>query len=149
MNKLTLVTIVASTLIGACVTHFYYQSEIKEYKLLKEQEYSQALEEKIEENQQLRQRVYDVESNYLKQKSEYEKTIADMRSNYTISGLFDCSRDGQCLPRTDGSTSEFVCYRTGELRQRVDSTMVIGQRCDNLAMKYNALLTIVKEANGQ
>ena len=143
-NKIYLIIGVSSALIGAYGSHLYYQSEIADYLLKKEQEYSHQLELKIEENKKLQAVVNEIEWELLEQKDSYEKNLADLRSRYSIDGLFDCSRSGECLPRTEGSTSEFVCYRTSDLRKRINQSVALGKKADDLAMKYNALLKVCK-----
>ena len=141
-NKIYLIIGAVSALVGAYGTHLYYQSEIADYKLRKEQEYSHQLELKIEENKKLQSVINEIEWELIEQKDSYEKNLADLRSRYSIDGLFDCSRNGECLPRTDSSASEFVCYRTTDLRKRINQSVVVGKRADDLAMKYNALLKV-------
>ena len=141
-NKIYLIIGGVSAFIGALGTHLYYKSEIADYLLLKEQEYSQQLELKIEENKKLRSTIDKIELELIEQKDSYEKNLSDLRSRYSIDGLFDCSRNGECLPRTDNNTSEFVCYRTSDLRKRIDESVAIGKRADHLALRYNALLKV-------
>lgn len=141
-SKIYLIIGGASALIGAFGTHLYYQSEIADYKLKKKEEYSQQLELKIEENKKLRSTIDKIELELIEQKDSYEKNLSDLRTRYSIDGLFDCSRNGECLPRTDNSTSEFVCYRTSDLRKRIDESVAIGKRADHLALRYNALLKV-------
>ena len=141
-NKIYLIIGAVSALVGAYGTHLYYESEIADYMLKKEQEYSHQLELKIEENKKLQAAINDIEWELLEQKDSYEKNLADLRSRYSIDGLFDCAGNGECLPRTDGNTGEFVCYRTTDLRTRINKSVVIGKKADDLAMKYNALLKV-------
>lgn len=128
-----------------------WERKYLEFKLNAEKEYSALLESKIEADQVNRQRINAVETKYTKelneQKAVYEKTIANLRDNFTPSGVFDCTSSGECMPRTSGSTSEFVCYRTTDLQQRIARSLAIGYRADQLAIKYNTLLKIVKGEN--
>ena len=143
-SKIYLIIGASSALIGAYGTHLYYQSEINDYLLKKEQEYSHQLELKIEENKKLQSVINEIEWELIEQKDSYEKNLADLRSRYTIDGLFDCSRNGECVPRTEGSASEFVCYRTTDLRSKINRSVALGKEADDLAMKYNALLKVCK-----
>lgn len=145
VGKTTLIVVTISALIGGAVTHLYYQGEIADYKLQKEREYSQALEEKIEENRKLQVTISKIESDLLTQKEEYEKAIGDLWAKYTFNGVLDCTRDGECMPRADGDTANIVCYRTRDLSERISRSLVIGEKADNLAMRYNALLKICKK----
>lgn len=125
-----------------------WEKKYLEFKLKAEKEYSALLESKIEADQANRLRVNAVETKYVnelnEQKAIYEKTIANLRNHFTPSGVFSCTASGQCVPRTSNDTSEFVCYRTGDLQRRIEESLAIGHRADQLALKYNTLLKIVK-----
>lgn len=131
-------------LVGVGVTALKYENNIAEYKLDAEKAKSELIMKQVEADKAKREAVYQIESEYLKQLNDkdahYEKVIADMRNEFNPSGVFDCSRNGECMPRKDGSTSEFVCYRTSELRSKITRTLAIGKEADELALKYNALL---------
>lgn len=125
-----------------------WEKKYLKFKLDSEKEYSALLESKIEADQANRLRVNAVETKYTKelqnQKVIYEKTISNIRSHFVPNGVFDCSTSGQCVPRSSDSTSEFVCYRTSDLRSKIEQTLAIGRDADNLALKYNTLLNIVE-----
>lgn len=143
-SKIYLIIGVASALVGAYGTHLHYQSEIADYKLKKEQEYSHQLERKIEENKKLQATINEIEWELIEQRDSYEKNLADLRSKYTLDGVFDCAGNGECVPRTEGSTAEFVCYRRSDLSRKVAESLAIGKDADQLAMRYNALLKVCK-----
>lgn len=125
-----------------------WEKKYLKFKLDSEKEYSALLESKIEADQANRLRVNAVETKYLReldeQKAVYEKTIVNLRNHFTPSGVFNCTSSGKCVPRTSDDTSEFICYRTGDLQRRIEQSLAIGQRADQLALKYNTLLKIVK-----
>ena len=126
-----------------------WEKKYLKFKLDSEKEYSALLESKIEADQANRLRVNAVETKYVnelqEQKDVYEKTIANLRKHFTPSGVFNCTANGQCVPRTSDDTSEFVCYRTGDLQRRIEESLVIANRADELALKYNTLLKMVKK----
>ena len=152
MSKSKIFLIVAAILFvfgfGYKTAEGIWEKKYLEFKLKSEKEYSALLESKIEADQANRLRVNAVETKYLQelneQKAVYEKTIVNLRRNFTPSGVFDCTSSGECVPRTSGSTSEFVCYRTTDLQQRIARSLAIGHRADQLALKYNSLLKIIK-----
>lgn len=145
---LIVVAVIAIFTFGYQVADGIWEKKYLEFKLNAEKQYSALLEQKIEADQANRQRVNAVETKYTKelteQKAIYEKTIANLRLNFTPSGVFDCTSSGQCVPRTSDSTAEFICYRKGDLQRRIEESLAIGNRADELALKYNALLKIVK-----
>lgn len=152
MSK-TRILLIAFTFIGVFTFGYLtadgiWEKKYLEFKLKSEKEYSTLLEQKIEADQANRLRVNAVETKYTKelteQKAIYEKTIANLRLNFTPSGVFDCTSSGQCVPRASDSTAEFVCYRKGDLQRRIEESLAIGNRADELALKYNTLLKIVK-----
>lgn len=126
-----------------------WEKKYLEFKLKAEKDYSALLESKIEADQANRLRVNAVETKYVnelqEQKDVYEKTIANLRKHFTPSGVFNCTANGQCVPRTNSNTSEFVCYRTGDLQRRIEESLAIANRADELALKYNTLLKMVKK----
>lgn len=126
-----------------------WEKKYLKFKLDSEKEYSALLESKIEADQANRLRVNAVETKYVnelqEQKDVYEKTIANLRKHFTPSGVFNCTANGQCMPRTSDDTSEFVCYRTGDLQRRIEESLAIANRADELALKYNTLLKMVKK----
>lgn len=126
-----------------------WEKKYLEFKLKAEKDYSALLESKIEADQAHRLRVNAVETKYVnelqEQKDVYEKTIANLRRHFTPSGVFNCTANGKCVPRTNSDTSEFICYRTCDLQNRIEQSLAIADRADQLALKYNTLLKMVKK----
>lgn len=125
-----------------------WEKKYLEFKLKSEKEYSALLEQKIEADQANRLRVNTIEKEYLNeldtQKREYEKIIAVMHDSFHPSGVSNCPASGDGVPRTSDDTAKLVCYARTELQRRIAKSLVIANRADELAVKYNALLKIVK-----
>lgn len=125
-----------------------WEKKYLKFKLDSEKEYSALLESKIEADQANRLRVNAVETKYVnelqEQKDVYEKTIANLRKHFTPSGVFNCTANGQCVPRTSDDTSEFVCYRRSELLYRIEKTLAIGRDAQRVNLQYKALLEIIE-----
>lgn len=142
-------TVISIFTFGYLTADGIWEKKYLKFKLDSEKEYSALLESKIEADQVNRLRVNAVETKYVnelqEQKDVYEKTIANLRMHFTPSGVFNCTANGQCMPRTNNDTSEFVCYRTGDLQRRIEESLAIANRADELALKYNTLLKMVKK----
>lgn len=152
MSKSRIVLIVVAVI--AIFTFGYYTADniwerkYLQFKLTAEKEYSTLLEQKIEADQANRQRVNSLEKEYLNeldiQKREYEKIIALMHDNFHPSGVSECPASGDGVPGTSDDTTNLVCYTKSELHKRISESLAITKRADELAVKYNSLLKIVK-----
>lgn len=114
-------------------------------------DYAALLQKKIDSERtqkELRQRI---ETNYLveleRQKQSYETLLTDLHTNFKPSGVSNCPDDRSSVSRTNDNTADVVCYRKGELQARIAKSMAIGQRCDDLAVRYNALLRLYETQN--
>ena len=114
-------------------------------------DYAALLQKKIESERtqkELRQRI---ETNYLVelegQKQSYETLLTDLHTNFKPSWVSNCPDDCSSVPRTNGNTADVVCYTRTELQRKLVETMAIGQKADELAVKYNALLRLYETQN--
>lgn len=114
-------------------------------------DYASLLQKKIESERtqkELRQRI---ETNYLveleRQKQSYETLLTDLHTNFKPSGVSNCPDNRSSVSRTEKPTSDVVCYRKADLRERVAKSVAIANRCDELAVRYNALLRLYETQN--
>ena len=81
------------------------------------------------------QTIRDFEDEKLKLKDTISVSAADLNKclhkSYNSSGMQKTFNSGQ-----------LECYSRDELRERVKRTLAVGNRCDELAEKYNTLLSI-------
>lgn len=144
--------------VGLCVVAFglgyamcdnVWDRKYLAFKASAEKDYSSLLEKKIEADRANQAKINAIESRRIEDvealKKEYEKTIADVRANFKPSGVLDCPTGKDSVPRTDNNTSELVCYRKSELLARIEASMAIAKRADELALKYNALVNLINE----
>ena len=114
-------------------------------------DYANLLNKKIESERlhgELRRRI---ETNYLveleRQKQSYETLLTDLHTNFKPSGVSNCPDDRSSVSRTEGDSADLICYRKADLQRRIAESMAIGQRADELAIKYNALLRLYESQN--
>lgn len=120
-----------------------YQNKINSMvALVREQEFKQQ-----EQIQAIMAEQYNKEETL---KNEYESIVNDLRSNNVkLSGLLDTSETkNSCasVQKTTNVTGGVVCYRKQELYERIEKSLALARQCDDLALKYNSLLRIYKDA---
>ena len=111
-----------------------HQIELYEKQLMKNQENFMKRYFQLEKHEQT---IRDFEDEKLKLKDTISVSAADLN---------------KCLHKSETSSSsgmqktfnsgQLECYSRDELRERVKRTLAIGNRCDELAEKYNTLLSI-------
>ena len=74
---------------------------------------------------------------------DYEHQIADYRR--TVDAYVDADRlsdTSTCkdLPRAPGTQPGLVCYSRADIQRKIKESLDIAAECDELAIKYNALL---------
>ena len=74
---------------------------------------------------------------------DYERQVADYKR--TIDSYIDADRlsdTSTCkdLPRASGTQPGLVCYSRADIQRKIKESLDIAAECDELAIKYNALL---------
>lgn len=88
----------------------------------------------------MQKRVNGITENYLHEIDEYKKTINAYAANdFSISRLSD-TRPCQAVPRNTTDKPGFVCYTPADIQRKIKESLDIAAECDELAIKYNALL---------
>lgn len=136
-----------------CFAAGYYEAEktakleFSKFKLEAEQDYSALLKKKIDADKANAARIAELDqahqSAIRKQKQSYEKTIANLRTNYKPSGVPSGTAGGGGVSGGGNDSSEFVCYSESEFYERVARSLAIANRCDKLAIDYATLLRMV------
>lgn len=138
---------------GHSVASTKAELDFTRFKLQSEQAYSALLAEKQRQDAQYAAKMRDLENNHIdavaQLKSEYDKTIANLRKSFKPSGVRQCAKSGDNgTPAPDGA-SKLVCYTASDLRDRIEQSLAIGARCDKLATDYNALLKVIEAYNAK
>lgn len=131
------------------VYSFGYSNAKTKITLEYQQELNTALANSISQQNTYNAKINELEKNHLSTietlKEEHAKDIANMRKSFKPSGVRKCSQDNR--QPTTNSTSGLICYTESELYNRIEKSLVIGNRCDELALKYNALLKVIETYN--
>ena len=129
-----------------------HQIEIYEKQLMKNQE--NFMKHYLELEKKQNDLMLSYEMKVISLKAKHEQTIRDfedekLKLKDTIS--VSAADLNKCLHKSYNSSSgmqktfnsaQLECYSRDELRERIKKTLAIGNRCDELAEKYNTLLSI-------
>ena len=83
---------------------------------------------------------------------DYEHQIADYRR--TIDSYIDADRlsdTSTCkdLPKASGAQPGLVCYTKSDISRKVAESLAVGAECDQLAIRYRALVRAYESAGTQ
>lgn len=88
----------------------------------------------------LQKKLNGITENYLHEIEEYKKTIsAYADTDISVNRLSD-ARPCQSVPRNTTDKPGFVCYTPADIQRKIKESLDIAAECDELAIKYNALL---------
>lgn len=131
-------------------SYVLYASKVKDYQIKAEQEKSQLLLDIAKIENETRDKISVIERENLQKeealKNEYEETIADMRTKYTIANSVHCESAGSAKRVSEKAinTDNLRCFKEHELYRKIERSLAIANECDKLANDYNALLKICK-----
>jgi hypothetical protein len=106
----------------------------------------------IETERRLKEEQDKIVADYLNKievmQNEHEKDIIDLNNLRDTVNVPKCVSNGS---KTDKSVSGKAknqsgvkCYTDSELQKKIERSLVIAGECDELAVKYNALLKVCK-----
>lgn len=97
-------------------------------------------EQARQKEKDMQKKLNGITENYLHEIDEYKKTISAYAANdFSISRLSD-TRPCQSVPRNTTDKPGFVCYTPADIQRKIKESLDIAAECDELAIKYNALL---------
>ena len=78
---------------------------------------------------------------------DYERQVADYKR--TIDSYIDADRlsdTSTCpdMPAKTGTQPGLICYTRADIQRKVAETLAVGAECDQLAIKYKALVEVCK-----
>ena len=88
----------------------------------------------------LQKKLNGITENYLHEIDEYKKTINAYAANDLDVGRLSDTRPCQSVPRNTADKPGFVCYTPADIQRKIKESLDIAAECDELAIKYNALL---------
>ena len=90
----------------------------------------------------LQKKLNAITEDYLHEIEEYKKTI-NAYSDFDINGLSDARACPGSVPRKAENKPGFICYTPADIQGKIKASLDIAAECDELAIKYNALLKSV------
>ena len=88
----------------------------------------------------LQEKLNGITENYLHEIDEYKKTINAYAANDLDVNRLSDARPCQSVPRNTTDKPGFVCYTPADIQRKIKESLDIAAECDELAIKYNALL---------
>lgn len=88
----------------------------------------------------LQEKLTGITENYLHEIEEYKKTISAYADNDISLNRLSDTRPCQSVPRNTTDKPGFVCYTPADIQGKIKESLDIAAECDELAIKYNALL---------
>ena len=101
-------------------------------------------EDARQKEKDMQEKLNGITENYLHEINEYKKTINAYAANDLdvgrLSGTHDCPA---AVPGKAGDKPGFACYSAADIQGKIKESLAIAAECDELAIKYNALLKSV------
>ena len=97
-------------------------------------------EQARQKEKDMQKRLNGITENYLHEIDEYKKTINAYADNDLDVGRLSDARPCQSVRRNTTDKPGFVCYTPADIQEKIKKSLDIAAECDELAIKYNALL---------
>lgn len=91
----------------------------------------------------MQKKLNGITENYLHEIDEYKKTINAYAANDLDVGRLSGARSCKAVPGDTADRPGFVCYAAADIQRKIKESLDIAAECDELAIKYNALLKSV------
>ena len=131
---------------GACIlfafTFGYHQGAEKVKRDMAIQAAAQA-EQARQKEKDMQKRLNGITENYLHEIDEYKKTINAYAANDFDVNRLSGARSCKAVPGDTADRSGAVCYTPTDIQEKIKASLDIAAECDELAIKYNALLKSV------
>ena len=88
----------------------------------------------------LQKKLNGITENYLHEIDEYKKTISAYADNDISLNRLSDTRPCKAVPGNTADKPGFVCYTPADIQGKIKKSLDIAAECDELAIKYNALL---------
>ena len=83
--------------------------------------------------------------------TDYEHQIADYKrsiDSYVDADRLSDTSTSKDLPRASGAQPGLVCYTRADISRKVAESLAVGAECDQLAIRYRALVKAYQSAYG-
>lgn len=101
------------------------------------------VEDARQQEKAARDKIDAITENYLHEIEEYKKTI-NAYSDVDINSLSDARACPGSVPRKAENKPGFICYTPAELQSKIKASLDIAAECDELAIRYKALIESCK-----
>ena len=88
----------------------------------------------------MQKKLNGITENYLHEIDEYKKTISAYADNDISLNRLSGARSCKAVPGDTADRPGFVCYAAADIQRKIKESLDIAAECDELAIKYNALL---------
>ena len=128
---------------GACILFAfifgYHQGAEKVRRDMAIQAAAQA-EDARKTERDMQKKLNGITENYLHEIEEYKKTISAYADNDISLNRLSDARPCKAVPGDTADRSGAVCYTPADIQGKIKKSLDIAAECDELAIKYNALL---------
>ena len=97
-------------------------------------------EQARQKEKDMQKRLNGITENYLHEIDEYKKTISAYAANDLDVNRLSDARPCKAVPGDTADRSGAVCYSRADIQKKIKESLDIAAECDELAIKYNALL---------
>ena len=102
-------------------------------------------EQARQKEKDMQKKLNGITENYLHEIDEYKKTISAYADNdislNRLSGTHDCP---PAVPGKAGAQPRAVCYSPADIQRKISESLAIAAECDELAIRYKALVEVCK-----
>lgn len=100
-------------------------------------------EDARQKEKDMQKRLNGITENYLHEIDEYKKTISAYADNDISLNRLSGVRSCKAVPGDTADRPSAVCYAPADIQRKIKESLDIAAECDELAIKYNALLKSV------
>ena len=100
-------------------------------------------EQARQKEKDMQKKLNGITENYLHEIDEYKKTISAYAANDISLNRLSDARPCKAVPGDTADRPGAVCYTPADIQGKIKASLDIAAECDELAIKYNALLKSV------
>lgn len=97
-------------------------------------------EQARQKEKDMQKKLNGITENYLHEIDEYKKTISAYADNDISLNRLSGTRSCKAVSGNTTDKPGFVCYAAADIQGKIKESLDIAAECDELAIKYNALL---------
>ena len=102
-------------------------------------------EDARQKEKDMQKKLNGITENYLHEIDEYKKTINAYAANDFDVNRLSGARSCKAVPGDTADRSGALCYTPAELQGKIRASLAIAAECDELALRYSALVKLYNE----